>query len=117
MNDNEIKRRLTGRAAEYMMFNDDEEDTENASIDISDGTEDYDALLDKYEEFCDDYIRVISKAAEGDMSALSEYQEMMKKAQELEKELENVNSNLSPEQMQRFTEIQSKFIEAAQSMN
>lgn len=28
MNDNEIKRRLTGRAAEYMMFNDDEEDTE-----------------------------------------------------------------------------------------
>lgn len=28
MDDNEIKRRLTGRAAEYMMFNDDEEDTE-----------------------------------------------------------------------------------------
>ena len=28
MNDNEIKRRLTGRAAEYMMFKDDEEDTE-----------------------------------------------------------------------------------------
>lgn len=28
MDDNEIKRRLTGRAAEYMMFKDDEEDTE-----------------------------------------------------------------------------------------
>lgn len=28
MNDNEIKRRLAGRAVEYMMFNDDEEDTE-----------------------------------------------------------------------------------------
>lgn len=28
MDDNEIKRRLAGRAAEYMMFNDDEEDTE-----------------------------------------------------------------------------------------
>lgn len=27
MNDNEIKRRLAGRAAEYMMFKDDEEDT------------------------------------------------------------------------------------------
>lgn len=26
MNDNEIKRWLAGRAAEYMMFNDDEED-------------------------------------------------------------------------------------------
>lgn len=28
MADNEIKRRLAGRAAEYMMFKDDEEDTE-----------------------------------------------------------------------------------------
>lgn len=28
MNDNEIKRWLTGRAVEYMMFNYDEEDTE-----------------------------------------------------------------------------------------
>lgn len=28
MNDNEIKRWLTGRAAEYMMFKDNEEDTE-----------------------------------------------------------------------------------------
>lgn len=28
MDDNEIKRRLVSRAAEYIMFNDDEEDTE-----------------------------------------------------------------------------------------
>ena len=28
MNDNEIKRRLAGRPAEYMMFKDDEEDIE-----------------------------------------------------------------------------------------
>lgn len=28
MDDNEIKSRLAGRAAEYMMFKDDEEDTE-----------------------------------------------------------------------------------------
>ena len=28
MDDNEIKRRLAGRAAEYMMFKDNEEDTE-----------------------------------------------------------------------------------------
>lgn len=34
MDDNEIKRRLTGRAAEYMMFIDDEEDTE-VPVDIT----------------------------------------------------------------------------------
>ena len=34
MDDNEIKRRLAGRAAEYMMFKDDEEDTE-VPVDIT----------------------------------------------------------------------------------
>lgn len=42
MDDNEIKRRLAGRAAEYMMFKDDEEDTE-VPVDISstDSVNDY----------------------------------------------------------------------------
>lgn len=31
MDDNEIKRQLAGRAAEYMMFKDDEEDAEVSS--------------------------------------------------------------------------------------
>lgn len=42
MNDNEIKRRLAGRAAEYMMFKDDEDDTETpAEISLSDSVNDY----------------------------------------------------------------------------
>jgi len=42
MDDNEIKRRLAGRAAEYMMFKDDEEDTEaQAEISSTDSVNDY----------------------------------------------------------------------------
>lgn len=42
MNDNEIKRRLSGRAVEYMMFNDDEEDTEvPAEISSTDSVNNY----------------------------------------------------------------------------
>lgn len=42
MDDNEIKRRLACRAAEYMMFNDDEEDTEVSSeISSSDSVIDF----------------------------------------------------------------------------
>lgn len=42
MNDNEIKRRLAGRADEYMMFKDDEEDTEvPAEISSSDSVIDF----------------------------------------------------------------------------
>ena len=35
MDDNEIKRRLASRAAEYIMFNDDEEDTEVSEVNLS----------------------------------------------------------------------------------
>lgn len=41
MDDKEIKRRLAGRAAEYMMFKDDEEDTE-VPVDISS----FDSVID-----------------------------------------------------------------------
>lgn len=42
MADNEIKRRLAGRAAEYMMFKDDEEDTESpVEISSSDSVIDF----------------------------------------------------------------------------
>lgn len=42
MDDNEIKRRLAGRAAEYMMFKDDEEDTEaQAEISSTDSVIDF----------------------------------------------------------------------------
>lgn len=45
MNDNEIKRRLAGRAAEYVMFKDDEEDTEvPADISSSDSVNDFSDL-------------------------------------------------------------------------
>ena len=45
MDDNEIKRRLSGRAAEYMMFKDDEEDTETlAEISSSDSVIDFSNL-------------------------------------------------------------------------
>lgn len=45
MYDNEIKRRLAGRAAEYMMFKNDEEDTEvPADISSSDSVIDFSNL-------------------------------------------------------------------------
>lgn len=41
MNDNEIKRRLAGRAAEYMMFKDDEDTEVPAEISSTDSVIDF----------------------------------------------------------------------------
>lgn len=61
MDDNEIKRRLAGRAAEYMMFNDDEEDTEvPADISSSDSVIDFSNLEESKNKIRSD-IKVTNK--------------------------------------------------------
>ena len=61
MNDNEIKRRLAGRAGEYMMFNDDEEDTEvPADISSSDSVIDF-SNLEESKNKIRSYIKVTNK--------------------------------------------------------
>ena len=61
MNDNEIKRRLAGRAGEYMMFNDDEEDTEvPADISSSDSVIDFSNLEESKNKIRSD-IKVTNK--------------------------------------------------------
>ena len=61
MDDNEIKRRLAGRAAEYMMFKDDEEDTEvPADISSSDSVIDFSNLEESKNKIRSD-IKVTNK--------------------------------------------------------
>lgn len=61
MNDNEIKRRLAGRAGEYMMFNDDAEDTEvPADISSSDSVIDFSNLEESKNKIRSD-IKVTNK--------------------------------------------------------
>ena len=61
MNDNEIKRRLAGRAGEYMMFNDDEEDTEvPTDISSSDSVIDFSNLEESKNKIRSD-IKVTNK--------------------------------------------------------
>lgn len=61
MDDNEIKRRLAGRAGEYMMFNDDEEDTEvPADISSSDSVIDFSNLEESKNKIRSD-IKVTNK--------------------------------------------------------
>lgn len=69
-------------------------------------TPDWNKLMDSYEQYVDKYISFEKKLPR-----------VIGKAQELEKEFGNANSKLSPEQLQRFTDIQSKIIKAGQSMN
>ena len=91
----------------------DEEEEEATS---SSGSSDWDALLDSYEEYVDEYISFMKKAAKGDASAMSKYPELLQKAQEYADKLANAQGDLSAAQMARMNKIAQKMASAASNM-
>lgn len=79
-------------------------------------SENWDDVLNSYEEYIDQYIKLMKKANAGDMSAVSEYPAMMDKANELGEKLQNASTTLTTEQMSRFTKLQAKLTNAATEM-
>lgn len=79
--------------------------------------EDWDSLLDSYEEYVDMYISLLKKASAGDLSAVSEYADYLNKAQEFSKKLENSTDEMTVSQVARLSKITQKMLQAAQNMN
>lgn len=78
------------------------------------GDNSYDEMLDSYEEFVDQYIKLMKKAKQGDMSATTEYMDYLQKAQELGEKMANAKGDLTAKQLARYTKIMAKMAKAAQ---
>lgn len=89
---------------------------EAESSTYSSDSEDWDALLDSYEQYVDKYISLMKKAANGDMSALTEYPALLEKAQEVSERMEDAKDEMSSSQMARYMKITNKMANAAQNM-
>ena len=92
------------------------DDNEDEELSSGSGSEDWDELLESYEEYVDKYISYLKKAAKGDVTALSEYPALMEKAQEFSNKLQNAQSDMSTSQWARYNKITSKMLKAAQEM-
>lgn len=91
-------------------------DDDNSYSSSDSDSEDWDSILDSYERCVDKYIALAKKAADGDASAISEYTEFLKEAQELSEKLSSEKGSLSSSQMSRYTKISQKMASAAQQM-
>ncbi|QQR87018.1 MAG: hypothetical protein IPJ76_01975 [Flavobacteriales bacterium] len=80
------------------------------------GDEDWDDILTSYEQYVDDYIKLAKAAKNGDASAIAEYPAMMENATELQSKLQNAGSNLTAEQLGRFSKLQAKLMNAAANL-
>lgn len=91
---------------------DSDSDEEVTSTDNA-GSEDWNKLLDSYESYIDQYLKLMKKVNAGDMSVMSEYTSMMVKGTEFVARLETAGDDLSASQMARFTKLQAKLLDAA----
>ena len=89
------------------------DESSSSTADDDSGSEDWDSILDSYENYVDKYISLAKKAASGDVNALSEYAELAKEAQELSSKLSKAQSELSSSQLSRYTKITQKMANAA----
>ena len=81
------------------------------------GNNNIDEYLKSYEEYVDQYIKLMKKAKDGDVSAMTEYAEYMEKATNLSEKMEKAESEMSSAQMAKFLKIQTKLTQAASNMN
>ncbi|MFT5102606.1 MAG: hypothetical protein ACI86C_000248 [Candidatus Latescibacterota bacterium] len=91
------------------------DDEEEADEEESSG-EDWDAVLEDYDGFVDEYIVLLKKAQEGDMSAMTQYMSVMGKANSLNEKLSTAGDDLSASQMARLVQLQMKLASAASQM-
>lgn len=87
----------------------------NSSKPVS-SNRDWDKILDDYENYIDEYLKFLKKANQGDMSALLEYNELLEKAEKLDRQLTDADDQLTNRQLSRFTKIQNKMTEAMLEM-
>lgn len=106
----------TADSSSSSSYDDDDDDSDSYSSSSSSGSQDWDALLDSYEQYVDKYISYMKKAAKGDMTALSEYPALMEKAQEFNSELQGAKGDMSASQWARYIKITNKMTKAAQDM-
>lgn len=111
---------VTEGDVDNLSFDDDDSSSDSSYDDSetssSSGSSDWDELLDSYEQYVDDYIALLKKAKNGDMSAISEYASVLQDANDLNSKIGRAKSDLSSSQLARYNKISMKLAKAAQQI-
>lgn len=111
-----VERSTSSESSSIEGIDDDDDDDDDDYSSSSSSSEDWDALLNSYEQYVDKYISLMKKAAKGDMSAMSEYPSLLDKAEEFSDKMEKAQGSMSTSQWSRYTKITNKMTQAAMNM-
>lgn len=78
------------------------------------GGENWDAILDSYEQYVNSLISYSSAMKQGDLSAIADYSSALQSAKECQKRMQNATGSMSTKQLNRYQRINNKMITALQ---
>lgn len=99
-------------SSDYVIEEEDATVDEETSVFASD----VDDMLNEYERFVDKYIALYKKAANGDMSAMSEYAQYMESAETLSDKIDRCAGEMNAAQTKRYMAITNKMTKAASEL-
>lgn len=88
-------------------------DVNESSSSSASSSTDWDEVLDEYDAYITEYIAVVEKASNEDMSALADCASLLSQAQSLGNKLENAQGEMSSSQVARYTRISARLADAA----
>jgi 3-oxoacyl-ACP reductase-like protein len=68
----------------------------------------YDQIINDYSSMIDQMIEMNKKIEAGDMSAMNNYQSLMQKSAKLSQDIQNVQGQLTPEQLSKYEQLMTK---------
>ncbi|MDE5888017.1 MAG: hypothetical protein K2H46_10580 [Muribaculaceae bacterium] len=106
---------IDGNMGEYyeVVEGSDDMPKEDEATAVSSSSNNWDSVLDEYEQYCNKLASLSKKAIAGDMSVMTEYSSALEQAQRLGDKLENAQGEMTPAQVARLNKIAAKM---AQSM-
>lgn len=75
--------------------------------------EDWDKLIADYKDYMNQYIDLMKKANDGDESAMTQYPEMLDKANQVATDIQNAGSKVSATQMSKFLKMETELMAKA----
>lgn len=93
---------------------DDDDDEEISGNSSSVSSSDIDKILDDFEDMVDAYVKIVKKANNGDLSAMSDMATYLEKAESISNRLENVEGDMTAKQAARYAKIAQKMTRAIQ---
>lgn len=87
--------------------------SQSSGTNANNDSREWSELLDSYEEYVDNYIKILNKVKDGDATAMTEYVEIMKNANELAEKFDNAKDEMSADDYSRFMKLQTKMLDAA----